>query len=71
MADKTRTPQVTLDVSKSMELVATASEAQAAKLREVLSRIDVITKIDRESLRNLTDVLDSAKADGGCGIGCW
>ena len=70
MPDKTP-PAVNLDASKSMELVVMASQAQTAKLKEIMSRIDTISQLDQNAMGNVTDVLNSAKSDGGCGIGCW
>ena len=53
------------------QMIRMASDAQVAKLREVMSRIDTISRLDKDALGNVTDVLQSAKSDGGCGIGCW
>jgi hypothetical protein len=54
-----------------MGVVATASEAQAAKVREILQRIDQISELDPRRVENLSSLLQASKADGGCGIGCW
>jgi len=55
----------------TVALVATASQAQAAKVREIMGRLDRIVEIDPKRIENITAVLNAAKADGGCGIGCW
>jgi hypothetical protein len=55
----------------TLALVNVASQAQAAKVREILERMDVITKLDPERIRNIADLLRASRADGGCGIGCW
>ena len=63
--------QVGLDVSKSRDVIAIASKAQSEKVKEVLSRLESISKLDKSSVENLTAVLTASRADGGCGIGCW
>lgn len=54
-----------------MAVVATASEAQAGKVRAILERFDQIAELDPKRVENISSLLRSAKADGGCGIGCW
>lgn len=70
MADK-EGANVAIDVSRSADVVAIASRAQAEKVRAVLERIDVLSKLGRNEIDNITGILNSATADGGCGIGCW
>jgi hypothetical protein len=64
-------PQVTLDASKSVDIVAIASRAQSDKVRAVLERIDTLSRLDKNQMENITSTLAAAAADGGCGIGCW
>lgn len=73
MADKTHSegPQVTIDTSKSADIVAIASRAQSDKVRAVLERIDTLSRLDKNQMENITSTLSAAAADGGCGIGCW
>lgn len=72
MADtKDPIPQMTMDISKSLDIVTVASRAQSDKLRQVLERIDVIAKLNPEGVKNITDIVRAGVADGGCGIGCW
>lgn len=54
-----------------MSIVATASEAQAGKVRAILERFDQISELDPRKVQNISTLLTSAKSDGGCGIGCW
>ncbi len=54
-----------------MAVVTTASQAQAAKVREILQRLDQVTALDPRQVENLSSLLQASKADGGCGIGCW
>lgn len=68
MEEKTEQPQRRGD---TLEIVATASQAQAAKVREIMARLDRIVELDPKRIENLTAVLNASKADGGCGIGCW
>ena len=55
----------------TVALVALASQAQTQKIKEILNRMDAITQLDPARIKNFTDVIQSAVADGGCGIGCW
>ena len=73
MADKgpSEGPQVNIDVSKSVDIVAIASRAQSDKVRAVLERIDTLSRLDKSQMENITNTLAAAAADGGCGIGCW
>ena len=54
-----------------VSLVAIASQSQAGKVRAIVERIDAIAAMDREHIQGVADMLKAAKADGGCGIGCW
>ena len=54
-----------------MAVVAAASEAQAAKVRAILERFDQVAELDPRRVENVSSLLRAAKADGGCGIGCW
>lgn len=68
-----REPPLASDLGETdiMAVVATASEAQAAKVRAILDRFDQIAELDPRKVENISSLLQSAKADGGCGIGCW
>ena len=57
--------------SDTLEVVTVASQAQAAKVKEVLNRADLIASMDPNRVKNIADLLTASKADGGCGIGCW
>ena len=57
--------------SDTMALVATASRAQADKVRAVLERIDQVAQLDPDRVRGIVDMIEASSADGGCGIGCW
>ena len=71
MAEKPEGPSVSIDVSKSADIVAIASKAQSEKVRAVLERIDTIARLDKSQLENVTSVMEAASGNGGCGIGCW
>lgn len=55
----------------TLAIVAAASEAQAAKVRSILERIDQIAELDPSRVKSIGSLLEAAKSDGGCGIGCW
>lgn len=72
MAEKRETSVASsLGESDVMAVVATASQAQADKVRAILERFDQITELDPRRVENISNLMRSAKADGGCGIGCW
>lgn len=54
-----------------LETVAAASQAQAEKVRLILDRLDAVAELDPRRAQNVNDMLRAARADGGCGIGCW
>jgi hypothetical protein len=54
-----------------LAVVAAASEAQAGKVRAILERFDQLAELDPRKVENIGSLLRAAKADGGCGIGCW
>lgn len=54
-----------------LEVVAAASQAQAEKVRIIMDRFEQIAELDSRKVQNISALLVSAKADGGCGIGCW
>ena len=54
-----------------MTVISTASQAQAEKVKSVLERFDQIAQLDPKRIENIASLLRAAKADGGCGIGCW
>jgi hypothetical protein len=54
-----------------MAIVTTASSAQAAKVRSIMERFEQIAELDPRKVENISSLLRSAKAVGGCGIGCW
>jgi hypothetical protein len=54
-----------------MAIISTASQSQAEKVRLILERFDDIAGLDPRRVENIASLLNSAKADGGCGIGCW
>lgn len=71
--EKQRNVQLTKlpESTDTVALVTLASQAQTQKIKEVLNRMDAITQLDPARIKNLTDVMQSAVANGGCGIGCW
>lgn len=54
-----------------IQVVAAASQAQAEKVRIIMDRLERVSELDRQRIQNISDLLKAAKADGGCGIGCW
>lgn len=72
MADKREgTSLSALGPNDVLAIVAAASQAQADKVRLILERFDHIADLDPKKVQNISALLNSAKADGGCGIGCW
>jgi hypothetical protein len=72
MAEKREAQSVpALREADLMAVVATASEAQAGKVRAILERFEQLAELDPRKVQNISSLLSAAKADGGCGIGCW
>jgi hypothetical protein len=57
--------------SDKLAMIARTSEAQAAKVRLVMDRLDTIARLDPRQVQNIAELLKNSVANGGCGIGCW
>jgi hypothetical protein len=71
MADREIPAMPVLREADAMAIIATASEAQAAKVRLVLAKLDTIAQLDPRQVQNIAELLRNSVANGGCGIGCW
>lgn len=65
------TTNLVLDEKAASKLATGIAEAKLSNLREIMAKASDIIKMPAEDVGKLSSIVESATANGNCGIGCW